>query len=382
MQNPFVVMGKIPSEFFCDREKETLRMTQEITGQASNILLLSQRRIGKTSLITHCFEQEVIKEQFYTFYFDILHTSSFQEFVYEFGKKVFETLMPRGQKVITTLLQTVKSIHPKFGIDPFTGLPTMALELGQITAPEYTFSEICEYLEHADKPCVVAIDEFQRIARYPEKNIEALLRGKIQHLRNTHFIFAGSERHLLAEMFGAYNRPFYHSTMNMSLEQIEMEKYSEFAIKLFEQYGKHIQRETIATLYTFFDGNTFCLQKILHQAFAETPDGNDCTLERINQILDEILADNEHAYRENLSRMPSKQKAVLYAIAIDGVARQVTGIDFITRHSLGSASSVQAALRVLLENDWITMQNKEYSISDMFFAIWLKRLSGVSAILQ
>ena len=122
--------------------------------------------------------------------------------------------------------------------------------------------------------------------------------------------------------------------------------------------------------------------KILHQAFAETPDGNDCTLERINQILDEILADNEHAYRENLSRMPSKQKAVLYAIAIDGVARQVTGIDFITRHSLGSASSVQAALRVLLENDWITMQNKEYSISDMFFAIWLKRLSGVSAILQ
>lgn len=369
-------MGKIPSEFFCDREKETLRLTQEISGQAANILLLSQRRIGKTALITHCFEQETIKDNFYTFYFDILHTSSFQEFMYEFGKEVFEQLMPKGQKVIASLLQTVKSINPKFGIDPISGLPTLALELGNITTPEYTFSEILEYLEKADKPCIVAIDEFQRIARYPEKNIEAILRGKIQHLRNTHFIFSGSERHILAEMFGAYNRPFYHSTMNMSLEQIELEKYANFAIQLFEQFNKHIEKETVHTLYQFFDGNTFCLQKILHEAFALTPEGSSCTMDSINQVLNEILADNEHAYRENLSRMPSKQKAVLYAISIEGIARQVTGTDFITRHNLGSASSVQAAIRVLLENDWITMQNKEYRISDMFFAIWLKRMTG------
>lgn len=375
-------MGKIPSEFFCDREKETKRLTQEITGRAANILLLSQRRIGKTALISRCFDQEPIKEQFYTFYFDILHTSSFQEFTYEFGKEVFEELMPKGQKVITSLLQAMKSINPKFGIDPITGLPTLALELGNVTAPEFTLSEILDYLEHADKPCIVAIDEFQRIARYPEKNIEALLRGKIQHLKNTHFIFAGSERHLLTEMFGVYSRPFYNSTMNMTLEQIDIEKYSEFAVTLFEQFDKHIDKDTIDTLYRFFDGNTFCLQKVLHQAFSMTAATSTCTMSIINQVIDEILADNEHTYRENLARIPSKQKAVLYAIAIDGIARQVTGSDFITRHSLGTASSVQAAIRVLIENDWITMQDKEYSVSDKFFAIWLKRLSGFPTILQ
>ena len=88
--NPFVLMGKIPAEFFCDREKESVRLTQEITGRSADILLLSQRRLGKTALISHCFDQEPIKENFYTFYFDILHTSGFQEFVYEFGKEVFE----------------------------------------------------------------------------------------------------------------------------------------------------------------------------------------------------------------------------------------------------------------------------------------------------
>ena len=382
MQNPFVVMGEIPSEYFCDREKETLRLTQEITGRAANILLLSQRRIGKTALISHCFNQETIKDNFYTFYFDILHTSSFQEFMYEFGKEVFDELMPKSQKLFTSLLQTVKSINPKFSIDPITGLPTFALEMGNITAPEYTLSEILDCLEHADKPCVVAIDEFQRIVRYPEKNIEAILRGKIQHLRNTHFIFAGSERHLLAEMFGAYNRPFYNSTMNMTLEQIEKDKYSEFAVRLFEQFNKQIDKDTVDTLYRFFDGNTFCLQKILHQAFSATAIADTCTISTINQVIDEILADNEHSYRENLSRISSKQKAVLYAIAIDGIAQQVTSADFITRHSLGTASSVQSAIRVLMENDWITMQAKEYSVSDKFFAIWLKRLSGSPTILS
>ena len=380
--NPFVLMGKIPAEFFCDREKESVRLTQEITGRSADILLLSQRRLGKTALISHCFDQEPIKENFYTFYFDILHTSGFQEFVYEFGKEVFEELMPLGQKVIKTLVQTIKSINHKFGMDPITGLPTYALELGNITAPEYTLTEILDCLEHADKPCIIAIDEFQRIARYPEKNIEALLRGKIQHLRNTRFIFAGSERHILAEMFSSPKRPFYNSTVSLSLDRIACEKYTEFAIRLFEQFGKQIEQSTVEIVYDFFDGNTFCLQKTLHQAFAATPSGQLCSLDIINSSLNEILADNEHAYRENLSRMPFKQKAVLYAIAIDGIARQITGIDFISRHNLGSASSIQAAIRVLLDNDWITMREKEYSVSDQFFAIWLKRLSGIPVVIE
>jgi len=379
--NPFVIMGDIPSEFFCNREKETTRLVREITGRGTDMLLLSQRRLGKTALIAHCFEQEPIRDNFYTFYFDILHTSSFQEFVYEFGKEVFERLMPLGQKVIATLVQTIKSINHKFGIDPLTGFPTYAVELGGITAPEYTLSEILECLEHADKPCVIAIDEFQRIARYPEKNIEALLRGKIQHLRNTRFIYAGSERHILAEMFSSPKRPFYNSTVSLALEPIDRDKYTEFAARLFVQFGKQIEESTVEALYAFFNGNTFCMQKTLHYAYEATPDGQTCTMEIINHSLNEILADNEHAYRENLSRIPSKQKAVLYAIAIDGVAQQVTGMDFITRHSLGSASSIQAAIRVLLDNDWITMREKQYSVSDQFFSVWLKRLSGIPAMI-
>ena len=374
--NPFVMTGKIPVEYFCDREKESEQLTREITGMASNVLLMSERRIGKTSLITHCFDTPQIQQNFYTFYFDILHTSSFQEFIYEFQKEVFDRVISKGQKMIMSLLQIIKSVNPKFGIDPVTGTPTLAIELGNITAPEYTLTEIFEYLEKTDKPCIIAIDEFQRITRYPEKNTEALLRSKIQHLTNTHFIFAGSERHLLSQMFGAYNRPFYNSTMTISLERIEQKKYTEYVIRLFNKFNKTIEETDILSLYNFLSGNTFCMQKVLHIAFAATPAESRCDKSTLNNALNEILTDNEHTYRENLSRLPAKQKAVLYAIAIDDIAKQVTSTDFVSRHSLGSASSVQAAIRILLENDWVGVREKEYFIADRFFSIWLKRMSG------
>ncbi len=105
----------------------------------------------------------------------------------------------------------MKSISGKFGFDPITNFPTFNVGLGDIERPEYTLDEIFQYLARVDKPCIVAIDEFQQIAKYPEKNIEALLRTHIQRLDSCHFIFAGSERHMMQEMFVSAARPFYHS---------------------------------------------------------------------------------------------------------------------------------------------------------------------------
>ena len=378
--NPFVIMGKIPSEYFCDREDETQRIVKEIIGRSADMLIMSERRMGKTSLINHCFDCPELKDNFYTFYFDILHTSSFQEFVYEFQREVFKALMPKGQKVITSLLTALKSITPQFSIDPISGMPTVSLELGSINRPEYTFSEILDFLENADKPCIIAIDEFQRVALYSD-NVEAFLRGKIQHLKNTRFIFAGSERHLLSEMFSSYSRPFYNSTITVSLDKIDAEIYAEFAVNIFSKFSKSIEKDVFLNLYDYFDGNTFCIHKMLHIAFDKINENECCTKEILNQVLNEIVEDNEHYYRESLSRMSAKQKLVFYAIAIDGIAKQVTSTDFIKRHSLGSASSVQAAIRVLMENDWINVKEKEYFISDKFMGIWLKRMAGVITLI-
>lgn len=379
-KNPFVVMGKIPNEYFCDRVEETRKLTQHICGQSTNVLLMSGRRIGKTGLIDHVYDQPEIAGEFYTFYFDILHTSNLQEFAYELGKEVFKRFLPHGQKMLQSLLQAVRSISPKFSIDPISGMPTLAFEVGSITQPEYTIDEIFGWLERADKPCIVAIDEFQRILKYQEKNVEALLRGKIQHMSNCHFIFSGSERYLLEGMFLEHKRPFYNSTTSVPLEPIAEDVYRDFAIRQFEQGGRKLDAEAFNVLYKRFEGNTFCIQKILHNAYNVVEPGETCDKMILSQCLSDVLAENARGYKESLSRMASKHKAVLVAVALEGKAGKVTSGDFLRRHKLESASMVQTALRTLLEAEWVTVAEKVYSVSDQFLMLWLQQQNGIEPV--
>lgn len=93
--------------------------------------------------------------------------------------------------------------------------------------------------------CIVAIDEFQQIGYYPEKNMEAVLRTYIQRCSNANFIFSGSERHLITEMFSEKARPFYNSADIMNLDVIPIDKYIEFAIGLFHHLIKIFKRKQL-----------------------------------------------------------------------------------------------------------------------------------------
>lgn len=374
--NPFVIIGSIPPELFCDRREESARIVRTLTNQG-NMLLMSARRMGKSGLVKYCFELPVIRDNYYTFYVDILHTASLREMVCTFGQQVFETLKGRGEKTLRTLVQALKSLAGSFGYDPLTGGPTFQLEMGRLSQPEYTLKEIFDWLEHADKPCIVAFDEFQQIANYPEKNIEALLRGYIQHLSNVNFIYAGSERHLLAEMFLSSARPFYNSTQQLVLEPIVTTEYVPFVCHWFREFGKEILEEDILAMYRRLEGNTFCMQKLFHEAFINTVVGDMCSLGLLNQTLEDIISEEGSAYSKVLSRVPERQKELLYAIAKEGQAQKILGGDFIRRHALASASAVQAASKKLIEAGLVTVENSVYSVQDIFFRLYLLRLNGL-----
>ena len=295
------------------------------------------------------------------------------------GKEIYETLLPRSRKMARLFIQTLKSISGKFGFDPVSNLPTFNLELGDIERPEYTLDEIFQYLSHADKRCIVAIDEFQQIAKYPEKNIEALLRAYIQKQENSNFIFAGSERHMMQEIFSSAARPFYHSADMLELKAIPPEIYIPFIVSHFQKCQRGIDAENVEKVYNLFKGHTYYIQKTFNEAFADTSEGTECTIGTIRGAIDEMIASNDTIFREILSNIPEKQKTLLYAIAKDGEAERITSSEFIKRHSLTSASSVQSATKKLLEKDLITEDNKFFSVTDKLFAMWINRIYGNSS---
>ncbi len=104
MENPFYITGIIPEPYFCDREKETARMVRTLENKA-HILLTSPRRMGKTQLIRHVFEQPSIKANYYTFYTDIYPTTSLHELVLFLSKEIYSAMMPKGKVMLDRFLE-------------------------------------------------------------------------------------------------------------------------------------------------------------------------------------------------------------------------------------------------------------------------------------
>lgn len=370
--NPFVVSGHIPAEYFCDRQVEAKTLQDFIYNQ-QNVVLSASRRMGKTALIDHVFEKPAISDNFITVSIDILDTSNLGEFVFVLGNAVYEKVAKRSEKMMKAFSSIMKSVQASFGYDPVMCTPTFDIKLGEIVKPEYTLREIFEFLDNAERRCLIVVDEFQQIVYYPEKNVEATLRKYIQKVKNANFVFAGSHRRIMNEIFGSESRPFYNSARFIYLEPIELSVYSDFVKKHFRADGKDISDDAIRMVYETFRGVTLYNQHIMNDAYNATPQGECCDVEGVSLMIDNYVEECGTKLRELLQFVTEQQKGVLYAILEDEPVKAITSGAFTKKHHLKSPSATQSAVKALLKMDMITKQDGLYSISDSLMDLWLRR---------
>ena len=368
--NPFITTGYAGAAYFCDREQETADITRMLVN-GNNVALISPRRYGKTNLIRHCFAQPEIAEKYYTFVIDIYSTKSVADLVHRLGLSILKTLKPLGRKAWEKFITVLSSVRSGISYD-ISGNPSWMMSIGDITTPTTTLEEIFYYLEHADKPCIVAIDEFQQITHYGDERIEATLRTHVQQCTNTHFIFSGSQRHLMGQMFTSPARPFYQSVSIYNLPLLPEDKYVEFCVRLFEEYGKHLSQDVPHALYERFGGVTYYMQRVMNELFSRTLTDGICTSENIEEAIHYIILTSASTYEDLMYQLPEKQSLVLRAIAKEGKAQNLTSGKFIKRHGLLSASSVKSAVPALLDKGLITSDKGVYQVYDKFLEIWLQ----------
>lgn len=368
--NPFITYGYESPDYFCDRKKESELLIRWLTN-GNNVALISPRRMGKTGLLHHCFRDEVISKNYNTFLIDIYATKNLSDMVYQMGRAIVNSLTPWGQKAIDRFLSIVTSLRTGIALDGM-GNASWNMEIGNIKRPEFTLEEIFSFLRQADKPCIVAIDEFQAISNYPEKNVEAMLRSYVQECRKAVFVFSGSQRHLMNEMFSSPARPFYQSVSIMNLPPIAMDEYVKFAKHHFDTNGKQIEDGVVEDIYNRFDATTWYVQKMLNELYSLTPAGACCPKEMVDIAINQILASYEQTYQDMLIQLSAKQVALLEAISREGKVSQITGSQFIKAYHLDSASSVQKACKALLDKQITTQNGGAYETYDKFMALWLK----------
>ncbi|MDO5129152.1 MAG: ATP-binding protein [Prevotellaceae bacterium] len=334
LNNPFVIYGYKGAEYFCDRQKETESIMRALHNER-NVALISPRRIGKTGLIHHAFAQiSKVEPDTRCFYMDINATRNLKQFVELFAKTVIGKSVSNDQK-------------------------------------EESLKHVLDYLKDSGKRIYVAIDEFQQIAEYPEKNVEALLRSYIQFIPNVVFVFAGSKQHIMAEMFTSAKRPFYQSSQMLSLLPIDKKVYCDFANSLMARKNMSLSDDVFGYIYDVMDGQTWYVQHILNRLYDR---GGEVDIQSVNDTIMASVMEQEVAFLNYYESLTYNQSQLLLAIAREKAVESVLSQDFIHRHGLPASSSVSLALKSLTEREFVYKYNGRYIIYDRFFAIWLRNI--------
>jgi AAA+ ATPase superfamily predicted ATPase len=370
--NPFLVSG-YKSELFCDRQNEVSALLR-FAVNGVNTTLLSVRRMGKTGLLRHTLEQLKKEKKGIGIYMDIYDTGNLRDFVNRLTTSMLEEIHP-GEPFFKKVMEFIKGMRPVITYDELTGQPEVSLDYRQPKQYEYTLRGILSFLEKRNKLILIAIDEFQQIAQYPEKNMESVLRTQIQPLKNVRFIFSGSSPHLLTRMFHHTNRPFFSSAQSIELNEIPESEYSKFITRQFALHKRIIEEEAVEFILHFTYRHTYYTQALCNFIFSKN-------LKKVQKKDAQLAAyvllkQNEGIYYQYRTMLTDNQWAMLKAIAGEEYMYHPNSKEILQKYALGSSSLVQRVMEALLNKEMIYSKEgksgKYYRVYDCFFSRWLER---------
>lgn len=367
---PFPLVGYYGPAYFCDRVTETETLISNIKGGQSTTLV-AIRRIGKTGLIKHL--QYLLNEEYICIYADILPTENSIDFLNTLATAILNAV-PEKTGFGTKIWNFIKALRPIISFDALSGDPQVSFNV-QPKESEHQIEVLFAFLEKQEKKVIFAIDEFQQILNYPQKNMEAWLRTLIQQLKNTVFIFSGSQPHLMNEMFANPAKPFFRSTVFLQLEKIKFDTYQEFIIQKFAEFKTEIRKEIAAEMLDWATVHTYFVQLLCNRVFINS--GEKVTTESWQNEALKLINEQQPVflgYRDILTR---EQWKLLKAIAHHGEAYSLTSKDFIQKYSLGSSATVIRSIKSLFSKSFIYSRYDSdgklyYSVYDILFQRWIQ----------
>lgn len=362
--NPFIIQGYRSKEFFCDRVNETTRITNALKN-GNNVTLISGRRKGKSNLIHH-----ILNNHFEHFaYVDIYDVESYQEFSIKLSEEIIKQYGKPTENFLKRISHFLTGLKPVFSFDSISGEPQILLQTIENSNPKTTIEEVFKFLKSEQKEIVIAIDEFQEILNW-DKKAEALLRGLIQLYPEIRFIFSGSNRHLMLEMFTNKKRPFYHSSELLILEKINQDLYFDFIKGFLNQKFKNLQDDIIRIGIDWCRGETYYIQRWFNRLYSldKLP-----KIELYEEEFYQFILEKESEFQHQLDLFPKTQKDLLKAIARNVGVIHPTGKEFTRKYNLAT-SSVNQNLSILIEKDMIEKVEGKYVLTDVFMDHWLRKL--------
>ena len=369
MHNPFVYSSTVEGESFCNRRQELSDLTDFcIDGQ--NVFIYAHRRYGKTSLIKVLLSRlNKSKPGIKTFYIDLYGTLNEKDFISAIFSS-FGQVETKIEKLANSMRMLFTSVKPKLSYNPDNN----RIEVEASYNPDEkasVFNEVVDSLSRYSKrtKTVVVFDEFQELNDYGDKSIEKRLRKTIQHHKNVCYIFMGSQRHMLEQMFAESSRALYKMAEPYPLSRIDSAHYITWIKGLYRKYKKTTPAdEVIDNIVNTCENHPLYVQQFFYFLWKE----RKITPNAIQKIEAKILQRRFHEYANIWDNLTNNQKKTCVLLYISG-GKNIYQIDNLQRVGLKGSSQLKKAVEYLINND-IVIKNSSYNFSDVMFKKWIKRL--------
>lgn len=374
IEAPFVFGVRVEGDAFTDRREETERLKANFT-YGVNTILISPRRMGKTSLVDKVcslVESDDIKIA----RIDAFGCRSENDFINAFATAVVRATSNKWEEWMENAKVFLSRFVPKisFGQDPLNDF-SLSLEYN---ASNNTTEEVLKLPETIAQTkgyrIVVCIDEFQQIGDFPDSlSFQKRLRGVWQLQSRVSYCLYGSKKHMMEQMFQDHSYPFYRFGDLFYLNKINEEDWVEYIRQRFETTGKHIPEDLAREICRVTDRYSSYVQQLAWFVWLRTADEATASDADLQYGIDRLLDACEPLFIQQTEELSAYQMNFLRAI-VNGVHTGFTQSTVLNTYRLGTAANVTRLKKALIEKDLITIPApKHLEMSDPILALWLKR---------
>ena len=367
--NPFSI-SSISKDKFCNRVEEIEKL-QNYMRNGTHVVVYAPRRFGKSSLANVVQEGLIDMDNVYAELFSVTSIDEVARLLYSGIANALGAAAAKKTSFAKKFAEIFTRVKLSFSYDAMGQTPKFDISLGE-SSPEICIKEVISsldaYCKKNNRRACVVLDEFQEICGLKEsKQIEAFLREGMQRSEWVSFIFMGSRRRILRDMFEDKNRPFYKSTIKYELPGMPHDVFANFISSRFAKAGHPIAPAIADEIVSFTNGYAYYTQKLALLYFDAIESGvND-----IEKAKAELIKSESSDYENIYVGLAANQKKVLKAIAKKPVANLYSS-DYLRENQLGAASSVKTAADKLIKLDYIEIRDGFWRTVDPILEKWIR----------
>lgn len=370
MNRLFLYGQSVEDDNFTDRISETERLKQNFN-HGVNTILISPRRIGKTSIVKKVL-RELDNPEIITVFMDIYDCRDEFDFYNKFSAAVIKSVSSSVDSILKNITDLIGRISPKISVSQEPS-SEVSLSLG-LTPKQCNPEELLNIPQVLARKkgihIVVCIDEFQQIGEFPHSlEVQKKMRSIWQHQKDVTYCFFGSKKHMMEKLFGDRKMPFFQFGEMTELGLIPTCEWVKYIKSRFALEHKDISDELASKLCSMVQNHSSYVQQLSWNLFVRTD--RIATDEALQIAFQDTMDQNRPCFTEQIRSLSTYQLNFLKALA-NGITSGFTSVQILSEWHLGSKSSISVIKKALLDKELIETGQDSVIIADPLFKIWLR----------